>query len=226
MFSKISNTAKSVGAAISLGAASLTPTPANAALMAVGSIDQNYKDLGADMASNNQVLWLKQIPTSGSVGYASATPINSSFAITSAHVVSSILSSGGSFLVGTGDNYLGGGQSVSISNVLIYPGYDGTRNGPDIAILQFSSTLSGIPTISLGSVGAGDIVTAAGYGFAFRPGDAIPTAKDGYDRGWNGQVWDSSPIASSSTYYQSTVFGFNDVSLEGKILNGDSGGPV
>jgi hypothetical protein len=198
---------------------------ADACLMPDGSNDQDYKDYGAAFEAGRRALWMKMTSSSGDVAIATATPINRWYVLTSAHAVTGVFS-GRTYEVGTGTNFTNPTSTISVASVLIYPGYDGTRNGPDIAILRLATPLPNFQPVTIGSAEPGDVVAAAGYGFAFRPSDPIPTSRDGFIRAWNGPVIAGAPSQSSDVFYDRTLFGSSSGYPNGKLLGGDSGGPV
>jgi hypothetical protein len=198
-----------------------------AVLMPSGSNDQDYKDLGATFVTERKVLSLKQILNDGSgVGYASATPINSHYVITSAHLIDSLVDTA-HFEVGIGSNFRSPVTSIAVSEINVYPGYvNGSRNGPDIAILKLATPLPNVQPATIGSASIGTVVSAAGYGVAHRVGESPPATRDGFIRGWNAEVQSGSPQNSSDVYYDHTYGFYTRINLGGKVLNGDSGGPV
>jgi hypothetical protein len=197
-----------------------------AVMMQSGSNDQGYRDAGAAFAANHRALSLKMTAVSGQIGFATVTPINTHFGITSAHAVTGTYANA-TCEVGTGIDAYNPTSWIEISEVKIYPGYvNGSRGGPDIAVLKFAVPLAGFSPVTIGSANVGDVVSAAGYGYAFRYGDPIPTARDGYIRGWNAEVRSGTPQNSSDLYYDHSYGFFSWINLGGKVLAGDSGGPI
>ena len=203
----------------------LSSSEASGALQLAGVPDSSYVSYAQRF--EGRVGFLQYNRPGQPVGYASVTFITPWCAITSGHVVHSLLNNGTTFQVGNGNNYSTNRGTVSdVSNIILYPGYNGTRSGPDIAMLHFATPIPGVVDAVLGSVGPGEVVGAAGYGFAGPAGQTIPP-RDGNRRGWDGKVDSLPPIDSSPIYYQSTIFSaYIGVPLCGKGLNGDSGGGV
>jgi hypothetical protein len=225
MFENLKQTAQTAATVAGLAGASLgMERPAEGVLMLPGQSAQSYLDLGA--TAQGRVGWLKQMTSTGQVGYASVTFINSNYAITSAHLVASIYQNGGSFQVGTGLNYLTSpGTVVNVAEVIVHPSYQGGNdvNNPDIAVLRFAAPIQGITQVSYGTANPFDVVTSFGYGFTNYAGDpGVP--RDGFIRGWNARVRSSAPLFGDDQWYNSTLFGDANVPVNGKVANGDSGG--
>ena len=203
---------------------------ADACLMLPGVPAQAYLDLGA--TGQGRVGYLKQITSTGQVGWASVTFINERYAITSAHLVAAFFN-GGALQVGTGVNYLTDpGTVVDVADVLKHPSYQGMpgatdTTNPDIAILRLATPLKGITQVEYGNASPFEVVTSFGYGFAFYAGQ--PTVpRDGFRRGWNAKVNPGAPLFGSDQWYNYTAFGAGgaNVPVNGKGLGGDSGGGV
>jgi hypothetical protein len=197
-----------------------------AVLMPSGSNDQDYRDAGAAFAANHRALSLRMTPASGPIGFATVTPINAYFGLTSAHAVTGTYANA-TYQAGTGIDANNPTSWIGISEVKIYPGYvNGSRSGPDIAVLKFAVPLTGFVPVTIGSANVGDVLAATGYGFAFRVGDPIPTARDGFIRGWNAEVESGTPQNSSDMFHDHTNGFYSWINRGGKLLNGDSGGPI
>jgi hypothetical protein len=196
-------------------------------MMQSGSNDQDYKDLGATFVTERKVLSLKQILNDGSgVGYASATPINAHYVITSAHLIASLVDTA-HFEVGIGLNFRSPETSIAVSEIKIYPGYVfGSRSGPDIAILKLATPLLNFQSVTIGSASVGSVLSSAGYGVAYRFGETPPATRDGFIRGFNAEMRSGSPQNSSDLYYDWSYGFYSWINIGGKIMNGDSGGPV
>ncbi len=71
------------------------------------------------------------------------------------------------------------------------------------------------------------MVTSAGFGYFGTPSTGL-TNGDGNARAWNAEVAPNTLGGYSSTYYQSSTFGFSlvSVTLNGRGAGGDSGGPA
>ena len=228
MFENLKRNAQTAATATALAGASFGSAPrADAALMLPGQSAQSYLDLGARF--QNRVGFIKQIDSQGQVGYGSFALANRYYGITAGHIVYNLLQNGGSFQVGTGNNYLTEvGQVVNVADILVYPTYrgPGDTNNPDIAIVRFAIPLNGVSQVSYGTASPGDIVTSAGYGFAFYAGQpSVP--RDGFRRGWNAPVL-AAPVYGADRWYNATFFGAagDAARVNGKGLGGDSGGGV
>jgi len=230
MFENLKEKAQTFATVASLAGASLGMSEkAEAVLMLPGQSAQSYLDLGATL--NNRVGFVEIVTPTGALGAASVALINENFAITCGHVVWNNLQNGGTFRVGTGANFLNDrGQVVDVAELITYPGYPGgvTTNSPDIVILRLASPLAGITQAQFGTANPGDLVTAGGYGFTNYAGQ--PTVpRDGFRRGWNAPVSPGAPTFGADTWYNFSQFGGTvggSVPVNGKVLNGDSGGGV
>lgn len=201
--------------------------------MLPGQSAQAYLDLGA--TAQGRVGYLSGIGTNGQQtgGYASVTFINSHYAITAAHVVSTLFQNGGYARIGMGGNFNSDpGQVVDAfsSDALFYPTYQQgsvNTNNPDIVILKLATPLAGVSQVSYGTANPFDVVTSFGYGFAFFAGDPI-VQPDGFRRGWNARVGIGAPFFGADQWYNWTQFGAGGASIpvNGKGLSGDSGGGV
>lgn len=196
--------------------------PGRAALMPAGSNDADYRNYGDQFVAQFRTASLRV--TTEPVTHLTATPINSHFAITMAHGVTGVFGNKTYSLV-FGSSVHSPTRVIPISRVIIHPAYDGTRNTPDIAILCLAEAEHRIVQVQYGSASYGDTVSSAGYGYGFRIGDPVPTAQDGFVRGWNSWVLDTAPIQSSDLYFNNSIFG-SGISFDGKLLSGDSGSPV
>ncbi|NDC37279.1 MAG: hypothetical protein EBZ48_04420 [Proteobacteria bacterium] len=151
--------------------------------------------------------------------------LNGDYALTAAHGITS--SAGISTLreVGAGTNYSSDpGPTRGISNYFIYPGYNGTLNTPDLAILRLSQYLPG-PDLTISSSSTDQMLTHAGFGRFGSPAQGVQP-NDYNSRGWNAPVNGFNPVGASATYYRSTLFAPAVAPLNGKGYRGDSGGPV
>lgn len=222
------STLRSAAVVTALAAASFgVAQRAEAVLMPNGSLDQNYLNYGATF--QGQALAFKiTVPGATNTRDTTATYWNSGYALTSAHNVADLLQYNPSYEVASGLNFrTDRGAVIPVASISIYPGYDGTRNTPDLAIIKFAVDAPIAAPNVIGTAVAGDVLSSAGYGFAFRPSDPIPAAQDGFLRGWDSRVLAQDPIDASPIYYRSTFFSiFDGVSLVGKGLGGDSGGPA
>jgi hypothetical protein len=201
---------------------------ADACLMLPGVPAQAYLDLGA--TGQGRVGWLKGTSSTGATGFASATIINSYYAITAGHVVGDLLQTGGALQLGTGGNYFSDqGQVANVAEAIFHPAFQQgavNTNNPDIAILRLATPLKGITQVEYGNASPFEVVTSYGYGFAFYAGQ--PTVpRDGFRRGWNAEVGSGSPFFGSDQWYNWTRFAAaTNVPVNGKGLGGDSGGGV
>lgn len=224
--------------ALGIGVTTL-PEKADASLMLNsvvgpgGSIhDSGYRALGTAFVANGDLLSFRVLVPGIGTGQrnASATMLTSEYAITSAHNIYDLLGFNPSYEVGSGDNYLTNRGSVTqIASITIFPGYNGTLQTPDIAIIQFSTPILGFNQNIIGSASPGDVLTAAGFGRSGTPMTGEFAERDGAARGWEARMWDQAPSGNiSPAFYRATTFGFlnSGLSLNGAGLSGDSGGPV
>ena len=221
----ISNTAAVAATAASLAGATLGGREALGGLMNPNTPESSYLNYG-NQFQGRVGFWQWSLPGSTNPGFASVTFINEWTAITAGHTVPSNASG---FQVGTGSNYLTNRGSVAnVANILFYPGWDGTRNTPDVAILQFATPLTGVINAEFGTAAPGQIVRSGGYGFRLYPNAQPPYVRDGARMGWDAPVETFAPVDSSNVFYNSTRFaaGMPGVPLVGKGLGGDSGGGV
>ena len=114
---------------------------------------------------------------------------------------------------------------MTISSYLIHPSYDGAQNTIDLAILKFSEPFYISEDKVIGSVAPFNITLSAGYGAWGAHSTGL--TKDGEMRAWDAKADDSS-FNGPDQYYQSTHFGVggSGLSLNGRGVSGDSGGPV
>jgi hypothetical protein len=219
-------------ATLAAAASLLSPSDANAVLEPNGANDQLYRDLGAQY--QGAALQMRILVPGVGVGFrnASATFLNSNFAITATHTFYDLLQYNPTFEFGDGLNYLTDrGNLMHATSFWIYPGSTGSNGAsvPDITLIKFDSPYFASSDKTIGSVGANQTVTSAGFGDWGTPNSVAANglARDGQLRGWEANV---SPIAFggySDTYYQSAYFGFgNSGLLDGQGANRDSGSPV
>lgn len=200
---------------------------ANAVLMTLGTNELDYRALGASMAGK-----LLSLRISNNVGPrdTSATYLNEYYGLTVAHNFTTFIGLSNpetTIEVGSGPNfYTDRGTVVAVESVFIYPGYDGTSNTPDIAIIRFGTPLAG-PLVHLGIAALDDMVTAAGFGRTGYPGETLPS-QDGWSRGWQARVGSVSEIGVNPDYYNPAPFGSYTwgLTLNGRGASGDSGGPT
>jgi hypothetical protein len=208
---------------------------AQANLRPDGSDDALYKAKGSQL--QGQLLSFRVLVPGIGTGQrdTSATYFNSEYALTTAHNVVDLLQFNPSYEVATGDNYLTNrGMVIPVASVTVYPGYDGTRNTPDLAIIHFAqpqsdmhfAQASAAAAMAIGRASPGDILTSGGFGVVATPSGGTISPRDGFSRAWESRVDSLPPTIASSVYYWSSDFGFyNQGILNGKGMSGDSGGP-
>lgn len=195
-----------------------------------GSNDADYIAYGSQFQGRLLIL---KATFPGGEDSESATYIDRWNAVTAAHnitYINSLSQNNPTYTIETGSNYqTNSGTSVPVASVTIYPGYAGEGNysGPDIAIIHFAQPLPGTPA-NIAPVPAADAtVNSAGFGYTGTPSQAVSSyTRDGNSRAWNAGVTAFVPNNVSSEYYFSTSFWPDSVSMNGKILGGDSGGPT
>jgi len=230
MFEKIKD--KIAPAAVlstALSGATLPAAEADGALISFNHPDSEYVELGQQYLGKT----LHYTATFNGISFdASAVRLNENYAITSAHVVTGPNGSlvPGDITLTDGPNFLTSpGNSYSVSQIIVFPGYDDPngnnfgRSVPDISILVGNFGPGEIATLAGAAEGSGVVHT--GYGFSGIPGEVT---MDGNIRGWLGEVDLDADAGSNHDYYNSTFYSANSNSLElsGKIIDGDSGGGV
>ena len=151
---------------------------------------------------------------------ASATFINSRYAVTAYHTFSGVVRNMTGLEVADGPNYITNrGNVVAISEYIIHP-------TQDLVILKFAQPFLASPDKVIGTAAVGDIVYYAGYCTWGTPSSG--TVRDGNLRAFDARVTNSVHYRSAP-FYQTTLFGTGDLSgltLKACGANGDSGGPA
>jgi|GEM_PF-5021999 len=195
--------------------------------------DAPYRDLGTQLTHQGKLLCLTVLVPGFGIGRrdTSAAFFNSLYALTAAHNVVDLLRYNPRYEISTGNNYLTNrGTVYQVESVTVYPGFDGTKNTPDIAIIKFAQPILEFQDNVIGAASAGDVLTSGGFGSYGTPSFGRIFPHNGAARGWQAKQWEYDPSGSdtSPVYYRSTIFGFfNDgITINGMGLEGDSGGPV
>ncbi len=203
----------------------LAAQPARAVLMTDGSNEADYRNLATQYSNS-----LAYLSLTDSVGPYSASGVflNNSWVLTAAHVAVNPFGAGDGTFTGIVQGASPGNPSIPVVATWIYPGYSDSvsRNSPDVMLVKLAPGPTA-PSLTIGSAPTGSIVTSAVFGIYGTPSGGLH-AGDSNARAWNAKVDSLTGGGYSSTYYQSTDFGFNNngVSLNGRGLGGDSGGPV
>jgi hypothetical protein len=155
---------------------------------------------------------------------ASGVFLDDNWVLTAAHLISNPNGTGDASIIGISQ----GATPNSLTPVVsyyVYPGYNGTGNAPDLALLYLGPNGVNAPTLAFGSAAPGEVVTSAGFGFYGSPSTGYQNP-EGNARGWYAPVFPSPSGGYSPTYYASTGFFPGLGSLNGRGLGGDSGSPV
>ncbi len=200
----------------------------DAALVHAGADINAHRALG--VANSNDVLWVES-EYNGQTLRFSAIRINDYYAITVGHGVYGATS--GLIIpneVGNGTNFLNNvGLTSSIAEVIVYPNYGGSTvtgfSSPDIAILRFSTPITGTDPTFGTSITVGENVTSVGYGQTGYSGGSFSTTGDLL--GWNAPVISETSGAFNTDYYGNTRFSSAlDLYLNGRLGPADSGSPM
>jgi len=231
MFSskKSQNSAAALTVAASLAGATLPAAEADGALISYNHPDSEYVELGQQYLG--KTLRYEGVFNGIEIG-GSAVRLSENFAITNAHVLTGPNGSVApeDMNLTDGPNYLTDpGNSYSVSQVIVFPGYDDpngnnfSRQLPDLAILVGNFGPGESATLAGAAEGSGVVHT--GFGFSGLPGQVT---EDGNIRGWLGEVELTGDIGSNPEYYNSTFYSAFSTSMElsGKGIGGDSGGGI
>lgn len=126
--------------------------------------DSDYRIVGGSPTNISEVPWQISLQTTGGFPFCGGSIIDEEWILTASHCVDG--SSASSMRVVAGITQIGsGGQTRSVSEVIMFPGYVTPEQGKDAALLHLSSPLT------LGStVQAIEVATQADASF-FAPGD-------------------------------------------------------
>jgi V8-like Glu-specific endopeptidase len=202
------------------------PQNSQGALFHDGSSDQAARDLAAQYQGN---LLSIDVVYGGGELHASAVRINDQWALTAAHNLYSVAYPNNySITVGNGLNFNSSpGEVRSCSlDYLMFPGYNGTSQTPDLALVRLDSPLLG-PSLTLGMAGTGDIIYSAGFGRNGTPSSGLAPL-DGNARAFESYA-ETSVFANvhPDEWYNQCAFSLDSgLSLNGRVAPGDSGGPV
>ena len=196
-------------------AACLTPDGADPAL---------YRDLAG--TSGGRLVWISGTGPTGLSYRFSGTLIDRWNVLTAAHGVPAAGNGGTLDFIGTGPNrFSDQGTVVSIVKWTRYPTYVSGFSKPDLAIINLAQPIT-IDPAPFAPVSTGEVVTAAGFGRYATPSTGLQ-AVDGASMGWRAPVLSYNTGGVSEDYFYSTNFAAsNRVTVNGKGLSGDSGGPV
>ncbi|MFO1487668.1 MAG: trypsin-like serine protease [Verrucomicrobiota bacterium] len=218
---EVSNTTARAASLVVLGLALLGARPVTAA-----QYQDGYDDNAARALANqysNSILHVS-FTYQSNIYFGSGVRLNENFGIIAAHAVTDGIhvATVNGVIRGTSSN----GILTEVSTAWVYPGFDGSMNGPDIAIIRFAQPVPG-PTMAIAPAGANEVVNHFGFGNFGSPAIGMQ-GNDGNARAWEGRVSGSPPSLGSSTYYQATTYGYDNLglSLNGRGANGDSGGGV
>lgn len=207
---------------IALMLAVLSPLRLPAPLYQDGYDDAAAKALAANYSSS---IGRPAFIVDGTPYFASGVFLNSRWFLTAAHLIANPTGTGDATVTGIYPGAVSGGPTMSASEVHLIPGYDGTGNTPDLALIRLVEEVNA-PSLTLASASVGEVVISAGYGYYGSPslGFIYP---DHNARGWQASVTQNTLGGYSSDYYQSTSFSpFEGVASNGRGLGGDSGSPV
>lgn len=214
---------------VALGGAAW-PEKSGACLIPEGANESDYRNHAGPFAGT--CLWLKYIRPNGSTNHASAVRLNSHYALTAAHIIypAGLNETNVIVQLGNGTNYVTDpGVTRGIAEVLVHPAF--VRNNhayPDIAIVKFDVPLAGTD-LTVTNIGPpSQILRPVGFGRSTSVNGPLPV-QDGFMRAFNAPVMQLSlgPDGFSDVFYFAVNFSPNSgVSLNGKGLSGDSGGPV
>lgn len=210
-------------AAVLLGTGA-QPNNAEACLTPDGVDPVLYRNLAA--SSGGRLVWTTGTNSSGGTVRLSGVLIDPWNVLTAAHAVPAAGSGGTVDFVGTGTNrYSDPGTVVGIVSWIRYPTYVSGFSNPDLAIIHLAQPINIAPAVFAG-VSTGEMLTAAGFGRYATPSIGLQP-DDGSSMGWRAPVLSSNPGNVSPQYFYSTDFDTgNGVSLNGRGMSGDSGGPV
>ena len=165
-----------------MGLGVIAPNDAEGALYSNGTPSAAPLQMGMQFAGDALSLRVYSPRFGPGQANASATFLNSRFALTSAHNLTTVLGSITSIEVADGSNYLTSrGNVMSVESYIIHPSLD-------IAILQFSDDFPVGEAKVIGSAIVGDSTYSAGFGSAGTP--ATGTSRDGGLRAWDARVAD------------------------------------
>ena len=203
-----------------LGTGSL-PNNAEACLTPDGVDPVLYRDLAA--TSGGRLVWISGTTAVGGPVRVSGVLIDSWNVLTAAHALSA-----GNMItsIGTGPNRSSDpGTVVGVVKWMRYPTYVSGFSTPDLAIIHLAQPINITPAVFAG-VSRGEMLTAAGFGRYATPSIGVQP-DDGSSMGWRAPVLGYNPANVTGAHFYSTDFDTgNGVSLNGKGLSGDSGGPV
>ena len=197
-----------------------------------GSNDEDYIAAGAAMQGKlvSGRVWYSSKTNDVIIGSynLSATYYNERCVLTAAHNLLTNPNSNYKVVyceIGTGpNNQTNRGTIVPSFKYLIHPGLNTSDSGAgtDLAIICLAASLPGT-NATIGSASGGQVVNHGGFGVTATP--STPMTNDGNARGWRAAIDNFVDDRYSPTYYAQTRFN-QVITMNGKGLSGDSGGPV
>lgn|GEM_PF-6282200 len=214
-----------VGITIAAMGVGIAAEKSSAALETAGASDLPYLVLGSQQMDLG-ARWVHATLPDGTDSYFSGAEIAPGWVLTAGH---GVVTSGGTATidkVGSGSNYLTSpGATSSVANVYVYPGYSSGFNSPDAALVHLNTPLTSNTLKIAPFPSVDDVLTSSGYGLYATVGGV--TARDGNIRAFNATVTSTTPGNVSADFYVNLGFAPNSgVTLNGKGLAGDSGGPA
>lgn len=222
---KLSNKLSTALLTAAVGAAAL-PERADAVLMPDGANELNFRNLATQYAPS---LGAVSLTDSFGTFTISGVLLNDSWLLTAGHGLLNPRGAGNASVNGITQGTSSIGSLTPVLGTYLFPGYvaGSAPNTPDLALMYLGSN-SGLsaPSLTIGSVSAGAVVTSIGFGEYGTPSTGF-TPPDGNARAWEAGVSSSTFGGFSPTYYQSSRFSPSQgLSLNGRGASGDSGSPV
>jgi secreted trypsin-like serine protease len=184
---------------------------------------------------------VKEISSTGEIGYGSGVQIDQRHVLTAAHVVDSNTSEGMtplervSVIIG-GNNIMVDGVEMSVRRYAYHSTYTpGTpsgasgQNGIDIAILELDQPIAGRGIdLAQAAPATNDVLNFVGYGRAAVATSSSLEPLDGKSRGWEMKTYSSVLGGFNSSLYKTARGSTSDtvLTLPGYGANRDSGGMV
>lgn len=202
------------------------PEQAQAVLMRDGSNEVDYRNLATQYAPS---LGAVSLTDSFGTFTISGVLLNDSWLLTAGHGLLNPRGAGNASVNGITQGTSSIGSLTPVLGTYLFPGHvaGSAPNTPDLALMYLgpNSGLSA-PSLTIGSVSAGAVVTSIGFGEDGTPSTGF-TPPDGNARAWEAGVSSSTFGGFSPTYYQSSRFSPSQgLSLNGRGASGDSGSPV